>query len=95
MTVGNQDSVANVNAALSSLAVQLRTLMQGISDQFEFLDGLGTAGLEALGFDSADAAAVLADISYMSTLAEVYYGTAVQTTEYDFDTQLSALWAGQ
>ena len=34
-------------------------------------------------------------ISYLNTVAGVYFGTATQTPAYNFDQQLSMLWAGR
>jgi hypothetical protein len=95
MSVGVQATQSGVNNNLTSLAIQLRNLLRQISDQQEFVTGLGSTGLQALGFTSGDATSVLNFYSYMNTIAGVYFGTATQGTTFDFDNALSALWGGQ
>jgi hypothetical protein len=95
MSIGNQTTVAAVNNMLSSYAVQMRNLMGAIRNEQEEVTDMGVAGLEALGFDSADAASVISMFSYMNTISGVYFGTATQGTAFDFDNALSGLWAGQ
>lgn len=95
MAIGNQASVAGINSQLTSYAVQLRNLCDQIKIFNEFIGTLGAAGLETLGFASADATAVVNTAAIMNTVSALYYGTATQATDYDFDNALSGLWAGQ
>lgn len=95
MTVGNQPTVTSVNGTLTMLCVSLRNVCDQIRTQDTAITNMGTAGLEALGFDPADAAAMLTAFSYLSTVAGVYYGTATQASDFDFDNELSQFWAGQ
>jgi hypothetical protein len=90
MSVGNQPTVAGINNALTSYAIQLRNLMRQITEQQEKVVMLGLTGLENLGgtgngFSSvanpanpggvSDAQAVIAYLAYMNTVAGVYFGT--------------------
>jgi hypothetical protein len=102
MAVGTQASTATINDSLSSLALSMRGLAEQIIDQALFIDNLGTAGLETLGFNSTDAATVLQMIGYMNTVAGVYYGTVQQggsggtgASDFNFNNALSSLWGGQ
>jgi hypothetical protein len=101
MAVGNQATVPGINQALTNLAVQLRSICEQVTDFQTFVVAVGTAGLEAIGFDSTDAANVLTQASYLNTIAEIYYGTFGQgaagstATAFDFNNELSQLWAGQ
>jgi hypothetical protein len=95
MTVGNQATTASINTNLSNLAVNLRSNLQAVLNFQQFVVSLGTAGLEALGFDAADAATVLSDASYMNTVAQVFFGTGTQSAEFNFNNELCPLWAGQ
>lgn len=95
MPVGNQATPASISQALTSMAVSLRNDCQNIANFQEFVVTLGLAGLEAIGFDSADAQTVLNMASYMNTIAGVYNGTATQGSEFNFGSALSMLWGGQ
>jgi hypothetical protein len=97
VTVGNQASSGSVNNAITSLSVQMRGVMQAVSDLSTFVNGQGTglATLESLGYDSTDAQTALNMISYLNTVAGVYFGTASQATEFNFNQELSQMWAGQ
>jgi hypothetical protein len=94
MAVGSANSVANINNTITQLCVQLRNICNQIRMQNTPITNMGLSGLEALGFDAADAATVLAVFSYLSTVSEVYYGTVTQGTTFDFDNELSSYWAG-
>jgi hypothetical protein len=95
MAVGNVPSVAQLNGSIFQLASQLHTLMGQISGLQQWTVAEGTAGLEAIGFDSADATTFMSLLNYMNTVASVYFGTATQPGEYNFDNQLCTLWGGQ
>lgn len=92
MTVGNQPTQESLNNDLSQLAVQFRNICTGIQQFFEQVNDLGTSGLTALGFSSADATAFVNDTSLLNTPVGVYFGTATQATEFDFDNALSGVW---
>ena len=102
MSIGNQPSQAAINQWLTSNAVSMRNLMGGIQEFQMQVTALGTTGLEALGYDAADAAAVVAAVNYMANLAGCYFGTVQQGGSggtgailYNFNAQLAPLWAGQ
>lgn len=99
MAIGNAVTQADVNTALGALAVNLRGTMQAQKALFQSLNGLGLAGLEALGFSPADAQSVLNVLGYLNTIAGVYYGTVQQggtggtgATTFNFDNALSQCW---
>ena len=94
MSIGNQASTGSINNMLTQYAISLRDDCQNILNLQEFITTLGVAGLEALGFDSTDAASVVTMVSYLNTIAEVFNGTATQGTEFDFNNALSGLYAG-
>ena len=107
MAEGTQPTVAQVNATLTSLALQLRNLAAAIEQQWAFLNKLGTTGLENIGgtgqgFSATDAGAALQDIDYMQTVTGVYKGTIqAQGTGgtgailFNFEDALTHLWSGQ
>lgn len=102
MAVGTQPSETGLNQSLTTFAVALRNLLQDVGNFTLQVQNMGTAGLEAVGFSPADAAAFLSACGYLSTIAGVYHGTVQQggtggtgATTFDFNNQLSALWAGQ
>src|ERR1700735_1640042 len=98
MSVGNQPSVESINAQLTLLATALRNDCQNILNFQEWLNGangIGAAGLEALGFTSEDATAAVSFSNYLNTVAGGYYGTATQGTDFNFSSATSPLWAGQ
>lgn len=99
MSVGNQPSTAQINNALTTQAIALRDTCQSIASLYEYLNTVGTSGLETLGFASADASSALTMVGYMNTVTQVYYGTQGQAAagqtaaDFDFDNALSGLWA--
>lgn len=95
MAIGAQSSSSQISNQLSALALAMRNDLRSVSNFQEYVVALGLAGLEALGFDAADAQSVLNMASYMNTIAEVYLGTGTQGSEFDFDNALCGLWAGQ
>ena len=107
MAVGSQATVAQVNQALTQLAVQLRELMGQVHQQWAFLNKLGATGLQNLGgagagFSAADAATVLQMINNMATVQGCYAGTVQQggtggtgAILFNFEDALTPLWGGQ
>ena len=97
MSIGNTANLTQggLNGQLGSIAVTLRNACQQAADFFEGVNALGTSGLEGLGFTSGDATAFLAAANYMQTVAAVYYGTAAQPSDFDFDNALAAARGGQ
>lgn len=100
MAVGQQLTSAQVNTLLTAYALAIRNDCQNIADLFTSINEYGgdtglVAGLEAIGFDSTDAATASNLLGYMNTIAGVYGGTATQASEFNFANALSILWAGQ
>ena len=106
MPVGATVGSDQVNNIITSLAVQLRNVMQEIRNLDLSVNGQGQglAYLESIGFSSgpnpanpggeSDAALAQTTISYLHTVAQVYFGAAAQSPAYNFDQQLSSVWAG-
>lgn len=95
MAVGNQATVGIINESLTGNALQLRAALRTVANFQEYVVALGLSGLEALGYSSTDAQSVLNLASYMNTIAGVYFGTATQGSQFNFDNALCQLWAGQ
>jgi len=88
-------SVGTLNSQLGVAAVGLRNAAQQALELFALTNELGAAGLEAIGFATADATAFVTAVSYLNTVAEVYYGSAAQPTDFNFDNALAGTRAGQ
>lgn len=104
MSVGGQASTATVDTAITQLSLGLRNTMQSITNLSMWINGQGNglATLESLGYDSTDAQSALTAISYLNTVAQVYYGIVQQggsggtgATAFNFNQQLSQYWVGQ
>src|SRR6516162_10057110 len=101
MNVGGQASSGTVDATLTSLAISMRNLMTQVSNLSTWVNGQGggLAMLEGLGYPSAgnagnpggisDAQLALNMIAYLNTVAEVYFGSATQGTQFNFNQELS------
>jgi hypothetical protein len=107
MPVGATIGFGQVDNIMSSLAVQMRDVMRQVYNLNLTVNGQGQglAYLQSIGYPStpnpanpggvSDAQLALNMIAYLNTVAGVYFGTAVQTPAYNFDQQLSSLWAGR
>lgn len=107
MSVGNQLTKTTVDQSITNLAVQLRNVAWGIKNLNSQINGAGNglAFLESIGYSNtpnvnnpggiSDAQYALNLIGYMNTNSGVYYGSATQTTQFNFDNGLSPVWAGQ
>jgi hypothetical protein len=95
MATGDQADVGRVNTQLSSVALQLRNWATASLNFAQYVNKIGTAGLEAMGFTPADAAQVITEADYMQTIAQIYKGEATQGTTFDFEDALCGLWAAQ
>jgi hypothetical protein len=95
--VGTPLTTAGVNGAITNLSTAMRNLMWQVDNLSKNVNGQGggEAALVAAGFTSGDATTALAAISYLNTVAAVYYGTAAQTPAFNFDQELSQWWGGQ
>jgi len=107
MPVGATIGSSQMDNIITSLAVQLREIMQDIADTNLSVNGQGQglAYLQSIGYSNvanpanpnnkSDAQYALDMISYLNTVAAVYFGTAAQTPAYNFNQQLSAVWGGR
>src|SRR6266567_3691800 len=107
MPVGAAIGSSQVDNIITALAVNLRDVMQRIANLNLAVNGQGAglAYLTSIGYSGtpspanpggvSDAAFALSMISYLNTMAAVYFGTAAQTPAYNFNQQLSEVWAGQ
>ncbi|SRR6266702_904202 len=102
MAVGQQATSQSVNAVLTSLALRLRDVCDDIRNYQSYVTSLGSAGLVALGLSAADATAILAQANYLANVSGCYFGTVQQggtggtgAILFNFDNELSQLWAGQ
>lgn len=107
MPVGAVIGSDQMNNIITSLAVGLRDIMRRIYNTNLNVNGQGAglAYLQSIGYSNvsnpanpgsvSDAALALSMISYLNTVAGVYFGTATQGTQFNFDQQLSEVWGGQ
>lgn len=107
MPVGATIGSGQVDNIITALAVQLRNVMQEISNLSLAVNGQGAglAYLESVGYSGtanpanpggvSDAQLAQNIISYLNTVAGVYFGTATQGTAFNFNQQLSEVWAGR
>jgi hypothetical protein len=97
MSVGGQISSSTIDDGITTLSVQMRNLMTAVQNLSLNVNGQGEGltFLESIGYSSDDAATAQAAISYLNTVAGVYFGTAAQPDDFDFNQQLSQYWAGQ
>ena len=108
--VGSAIGSGQINNVITSLAVNLRNLMQQVANLNLLVNGQGAglAYLTSIGYSNeagtsdpgnpggiTDAAYALQTIGYLNTVASVYFGTATQGTDFNFNQELSAVWAGQ
>lgn len=108
MSVGEQATKTGMDQNLTVLAVQMRNLMQQVQNEWTNINN-GAAGTAAevlvgIGYDNTntDAPGNQSDASYaayvlntMNTLAQLYFGNAVQPSTFNFYNALSPLMAGQ
>ena len=107
MGVGLQGNNATVDNQLTNISVGLRSVMTQITNLSTWINGQGDGMtvLENLGYSTApsltnpggvsDAQMASNMIAYLNTVAGVYNGTAAQTPAFNFNQELSQLWAGQ
>lgn len=105
--VGAVIGSAQIDNTITALAVGLRDISQQIINLSLLVNGQGDgeAYLESIGYSNdanpanpggvSDAAWALALIGYLNTVAEVYFGTAAQPSSFNFNQELSQVWAGQ
>ena len=107
MPVGAVIGSSQVDNIITALAVDMRNVMRQVYNLNRAVNGQGAglAYLESIGYSgtanpanpggASDAEFALSVISYLTTVASVYFGSAAQPSAYDFDQQLSEVWAGR
>jgi hypothetical protein len=107
MPVGAAIGSSQVDNVITNLAVNLRNIMRQIANLNLAVNGqaTGLAYLESIGYSPdanqanpggiSDAQYALNMIGYLNTVAAVYFGTAAQASEFNFDEELSQVWGGQ
>ncbi len=97
MSVGTQLTQGNVDGQITNLSVALRDLCQAITNLSSTINGQGDglAVLESTGYSAEDAAQAQAAVSYLNTIAAVYFGTAAQAQPFNFNNELSQYWGGR
>jgi hypothetical protein len=95
MAAGFQTDLAGANSAAWSMVVTLRNALEQIEQYKIWLDGVGSAGLVALGMTSQDAAVLISAFADLNDLANVYSGKASThvTGTYDYTTFAKQLTA--
>jgi len=91
VAIGNQPNVQQLNSQAAQLAATWRSTAQQTLALEAYVTGLGQAGLVSLGFASADATAFITACNYMTTMAQVFQGTATQGTDFNFQNALVVL----
>lgn len=94
MAAGQPPTLALFNNQLTGFAVQLRHLMEQVSDVNLQVGKQGTSGLQALGASPADATDIINRWAQLNTIAALYFGTATQATTFNFDDALSNVRGG-
>jgi hypothetical protein len=93
--VGNQASAAQLNAELAGLITRVRDDLRAVSVLQQQVTAIGAAGLTAAGFTAPDAATYMNALSYLSTVAGVFQGTATQGSIFNFENALAPYAVGQ
>ena len=98
------DQVSNI---ITVLAVNMRNVMQQVANLDLAVNGQGAglAYLESIGYSGtanpanpggvSDAQYAQNMISYLNTVAGLYFGTATQGTAFSFNQALSQMWASR
>lgn len=90
MAIGYQVTQASINGRAGALAVRLEQLAAATTLFSNLVIGtLGTAGLQALGYGTADAANMSNAASFLSGLAGLYYGLTVLPPAGGYDASLA------
>lgn len=104
MSVGTQPDAASISNQLTQYALQMRDIMQAVSNLSTQVNGGGNglATLEGYGYSAADASSAQQLIAYMNTVAGCYFGTVQQggtggtgASLFNFNQALAGLWNGQ
>lgn len=97
MSVGRQTTSNEYDQLITSVSVQMRDALRAAYNLSRQVNGQGNglAVLQAAGYSADDAAVAQAAISYLNTVAGVYFGNATQASAFDFDQELSQYWGGR
>lgn len=107
MPVGSTIGSGQINNVLTSVAVNMRNLMQEVVNLDRAVNGQGTglAYLESTGFGSdsnpdnpgseSDAQYAIDLIAHMAAFAAIYFGQNTQLADFNYDLTFAPLWAGQ
>jgi len=92
MAIGNQTtySIASLNAELALVANEMHDANSHAEDFFARINALGTAGLQAIGFDGPTANAFFTLANQMQTSAAIWFGNATQGSLFNFDNAAAA-----
>jgi hypothetical protein len=91
MAIGNIPNEAQLNSQIAQLATQWRTLSQQTLAFQAYVVGLGTTGLQSLGFAPGDSTQFVTMADYMATMAQVFQGSASQPAAFNFQNALVAV----
>jgi hypothetical protein len=94
MTVGSQNNSLAINGQIGDLINRLWDTCGDILKLQEYVVGQGSAGLQAIGFDSTDATTVATVVNYLNTVAEIFFGSAAQTPAFNFSNELAPYSGG-
>ena len=107
MPVGASIGSSQIDNVITALAVNMRNIMQQVANLNMAVNGQGAgqAYLQSIGYSGtanpanpggvSDAALALSMISYLNTMASIFTGTAQQTPAFNFEQELSQVWAGR
>lgn len=107
MSVGASLSSGQVDNILTNLAVNFRNLSQQAANlSIEITgQGQGLAFLESIGYSGtanpanpggiSDAAWALQLVNYFSNVSGVWFGTATQASDFNYNNATAPLWGGQ
>jgi hypothetical protein len=107
MAVGATTTAEAFSNSLTDLAISLRSTCERITQQSMGVNGQGQglAYLESIGFSNvanpsnpngvSDAQYAMDMLSYLNTVASIYYGTAAQPSTFNFHQELSQIWGGR
>jgi hypothetical protein len=107
MSVGQQADKSTIDQQITAYSVALRNACQAITNLSVQVNGQGSGltYLENIGYSNtansenpggiSDAQLAENLISYLNTVAALYFGTAAQTPAFNFNQELSQTWAGQ
>ncbi len=93
MSVGYALTKAGIDTHAGNLAVNLRNCLDDIAKYQVFLNATPDDTLTALGYTSGEVAVLKSSFVDLQKLHDIYYGSATQSTTYDFTTFAKQLLA--